>query len=634
MKNGLNQSYLLSLIETNIIEATTNMFRALGKSKIAFVLAILFGISLFFFRSSSRYSNFFNSDNVIATVSGTPISTTIFNRSMQMKIDQFSQFYDNELSKDAIKFFQMESLSGLINNAVFENEFEKNKFLIDETVVAKKTKQRFPELYNDDNKINELALNTFLNQNGLKIDDLVNIIELETKGEVFDNLFFKINMPNKIIEKINKHENHKRQVEYIKLDLNILNVNNIQNKNFSKENKDIISYYNQNIDKYMSEETRDISYIIIDEENYIEQFTPSEISIQKYYQENKKIYLEPEKREFIQFNFKSKNEADDFLNKIKTLNQDDILNFANENKIIFTEFKDLSKNEVLEELSNEIFKLNIGEISNVIETTLANHIIILKKIIPKKQQTYKESFKTIKDTLLTVELNSFLSELKENISKKILDGSSINEIANTNNFEIKYLKNVDKFHQNNEKNLIEDEIIRKAFASNIDFVSDLAVYNDQKSFIFNVDNVYPSKPKGYEIIYEKIIKDWIFSKKKDFIEDDFINNLKNHNYLEKLSSTYFEKVQIIEIKKNNSDLPIKLINKIFEKKEKEKILHFEEEQVYVAEITNIIMPKETNYSEKYISLSSNLKNAFGSEIIKNKKISTNDGLLNALLSQY
>ena len=46
------------------------------------------------------------------------------------------------------------------------------------------------------------------------------------------------------------------------------------------------------------------------------------------------------------------------------------------------------------------------------------------------------------------------------------------------------------------------------------------------------------------------------------------------------------------------------------------------------------MPNETNDSEKYISLSSNLKNAFGSEIIKSKKISTNDGLINALLSQY
>ena len=46
------------------------------------------------------------------------------------------------------------------------------------------------------------------------------------------------------------------------------------------------------------------------------------------------------------------------------------------------------------------------------------------------------------------------------------------------------------------------------------------------------------------------------------------------------------------------------------------------------------MPNETNGSEKNISLSSNLKNAFGSEIIKSKKISTNDSLLNALLSQY
>ena len=88
------------------------------------------------------------------------------------------------------------------------------------------------------------------------------------------------------------------------------------------------------------------------------------------------------------------------------------------------------------------------------------------------------------------------------------------------------------------------------------------------------------------------------------------------------------------IKKNDSEFPITLITKIFEKKQNEKILYFEGEKFYVAKITNIVMPNETNDSEKNISLSSNLKNAFGSEIIKSKKISTNDGLLNALLSQY
>ena len=42
----------------------------------------------------------------------------------------------------------------------------------------------------------------------------------------------------------------------------------------------------------------------------------------------------------------------------------------------------------------------------------------------------------------------------------------------------------------------------------------------------------------YEIIYEKVIKDWLLNKKKDFIENDFSNNLKNQNYLEKLSSIF------------------------------------------------------------------------------------------------
>ena len=62
---------LLSFIETIIIEATAkylNMFRALTKSKIGIALAILFGISLFLVRGGKRYSNIFNSDNVVAEV--------------------------------------------------------------------------------------------------------------------------------------------------------------------------------------------------------------------------------------------------------------------------------------------------------------------------------------------------------------------------------------------------------------------------------------------------------------------------------------------------------------------------------------------------------------------------------------
>ena len=79
------------------------MFRTLGKSKIAFVLAILFGISLLFFKSGSRYSNFFNSDSVVAKVSDTKISTTKFNRTMQMNINNFNQMLGKKMTGDEIR---------------------------------------------------------------------------------------------------------------------------------------------------------------------------------------------------------------------------------------------------------------------------------------------------------------------------------------------------------------------------------------------------------------------------------------------------------------------------------------------------------------------------------------------------
>ncbi len=65
--------------------------RAIRNSWIGIGLAILFAVSLFFFRGSTRYSNLFNSDNFVADISGTPISTTKFLRSMDMNINQCIQ---------------------------------------------------------------------------------------------------------------------------------------------------------------------------------------------------------------------------------------------------------------------------------------------------------------------------------------------------------------------------------------------------------------------------------------------------------------------------------------------------------------------------------------------------------------
>ena len=102
--------------------------RSLRKSWIGIVLILLFGISLFFWRQSSYVSNIFNSDNVIAKVGSTPISTTRFNRTLQMNIQQFNQILGNDLSSEEIKNFQIPQLAlrAIINETIFESSFSLN----------------------------------------------------------------------------------------------------------------------------------------------------------------------------------------------------------------------------------------------------------------------------------------------------------------------------------------------------------------------------------------------------------------------------------------------------------------------------------------------------------------------------
>ena len=123
--------------------------RALNKGWIGILLVILFGASLFFFRGSSRYSNLFNSDNFVANISGTSISTTKFMRALDMNIGKFSQMLGKELTGEEIRNFQIHQLAlqNLVNNAVFENEFDRINFLLDDSTIANETKKKNTDVW-------------------------------------------------------------------------------------------------------------------------------------------------------------------------------------------------------------------------------------------------------------------------------------------------------------------------------------------------------------------------------------------------------------------------------------------------------------------------------------------------------
>ncbi len=604
--------------------------RALNKGWIGIALVILFGASLFFFRGSSRYSNLFNSDNFVANISGTPISTTQFIRSLEMNIGQFSQMIGEELSGDQIRSFQIHQLvlQNLVNNAIFENEFDDLKYILDDSVIAKKTKERFPNLYLN-NKINDDVLNDFLKSQRLKIDDLVNIINYETRSEVFDELIFKKNYPSAFSKKIQLFNDQTRSIDIFEIPYDEINLINFAENNITKNNKELINYFEENKNNYMNQESRDISYILINKEFFKNNFIPSSNEIESYFNENKKMFIIPEKRTFKQFNFKTKNEAEKFKNDTSGFEIDKIISFAEKNEIQFNQFENVSKNQVLDELSNVIFTLSVNNVSNVISTTLAHHIVVLDEITIKRDRSLEEVFEEIKQILTDVQLDNFFNDLKLNINQQILDGLSMSEIAQKNKLNI---EKISKAQLNSEKDSLINQIINTGFSQNKDFISDIIEYDPDRSFILNVDNVFPSTFKEIDIVLNDVKSDFIKFKKYNFANEIY-ENIKDSNELNKISEVFDTKPEQINIKIMSSDLNPSFLTEIFNANLGEVIFYSDENNIYFAKSNEIQIPKETQIL-KDIKLLSELKNAFGNEIIKTKNISINNELINGLLSQY
>ena len=604
--------------------------RSLNKGWIGIALVILFGASLFFFSGSSRYSNLFNSDNFVANISGTQVSTTQFSRALELNIGQFAQMIGENLTGDQIRSFQIHQLvlQNLINKAVFENEFDNLNFILDDTTVASQTKKRFPNLY-EGNNINDDELNNFLRQQRLKIEDLVNIINYETRAVVFDELLLKENYPSDFTKKINLLNNQLREIKLLKIPLKEIKVPNFIEQNLTKNDQELINYFEENSNNYVSEEKRDISYLVLDKESFADKFIPSKNEIDAYFNNNKKLFKIPEQRSFHQLNFKSADEANNFQNEITGLSNEEILKYANEKNILVNEFKDVSKSQVLKELSNVIFSLNIGEVSDIVNTAIANHIIILEDISEGRNQTLNEVSDNIIKTLTDVQLDNFYNDLKLKVNQNILNGYSIEDIATENNLSTNKFFNTT---QNiNNKNDLELSIINSAFSQNKEFISDIYDYDQNTSFIIYVDNIYPSEVQSIDIAFDEIKLDFVEFKKTNYAKDIF--ELNKDNKFEKIKSKFDQKIENLSVQSNSTNLPNLLINKIFET-DLNKITFFSnDEDVYFVEINKISIPENIEIYED-INLISELKNAFGNEIIKTKTISINDELINGLLSQY
>ena len=290
---------------------------------------------------------------------------------------------------------------------------------------------------------------------------------------------------------------------------------------------------------------------------------------------------------------------------------------------------------MLEEIAKPLFELNLNQQSEIIETTLAKHLIILQSIEPAKQLTFNEVKEKIKNTITTIELNNYFSDIKNQASEKILEGKSISEIANDFNLETTLIKNITQDYKQSDqvKEIIFSSLIPAAFGSNKDFVSDVININDNYAYIFNVKEIAESLPLEIDSIQEVLLEDWKKSIKIEKMNSNIKLNIKNKKFFSQLVSLYQLQPMELIINNNFNKLPRSFIKDILKGEKGQNVQYIDNTLVHIAKIIDITIPDDKNDNIS-ISMQNDLRGSFSREIYKNKKISTNDALIDAIIEQY
>ena len=148
--------------------------------------------------------------------------------------------------------------------------------------------------------------------------------------------------------------------------------------------------------------------------------------------------------------------------------------------------------------------------------------------------------------------------------------------------------------------------------------------------------VHTGQNYDYELneVFEVVSNDWIKTLKIESINSKIDEILESTKSLEEIANFVKNKISNENIKLDSNTFPTSLKNKVFTDQINQISLSISNKDIYISQLKQISFPDENSNNSQTISMLSELRSNFGAEIIKNKSISTNDNLIQALISQY
>ena len=371
------------------------------------------------------------------------------------------------------------------------------------------------------NAFNQFDRNIFeqiIRQNGLTEDSFL-VLERDSHvlSQLSKSVFKDINPPSALNDLLFRYQFERRNVDYI-----IISPDEISQESEVDKNE-IEIFYNENINLYKTEETRDFSVISLNVSTLSKLENVSDEEINIFYEDNKYNYYEPEKRSYYLIPYFSNEDAIKALENyssngdIEKILIDRNLNISDVDQGLIT-FDD----GISESVSETAFNASLNQLSGPTESPFGPSLIYVNEIISEKEIKIEEIKDQIIIDIQKDKAKDKVYSLYGEIEDLRAEGKTLEEIAEEKSLSIESFKNINDVGQRIDGSIIKnpslEELINLIFLNDVD--EDLEPYEDSEGNLnfFRIDNINYSQQIPLNEAMENI--------KLSILENKSIENVK------------------------------------------------------------------------------------------------------------
>lgn len=381
-----------------------------------------------------------------------------------------------------------------------------------------------------------------LSKSGLSESEYVKSVNRNmVRRLMIDGQVLNVNVPKVLLDAQAKIDNKRRTFKYVNIKPSEMNID----RTISEE--EVNQYYEDFTSNFMEPERRDVSVLYIPMQNIYNNINVSEEDIKYYYDENSSDYENPEKRQVLQMMFDNQettSKAYAALQNGKSF-YDVASEFANQSKED-TDLGFVSADELLPELSTEVFAINKGEYTAPIKVADLWQIVKVEDIKEGSKTDYATASVEIEKILKDERLYDQSYELLSEIEDKLGAGSSLETVSQEINVPL--LKVEGMAEDNTGLNVPEElrelvkeqDFIDAAFSYALGETSQVIETKDGL-MVVRIDAVNETHPKALEVVKDDIIKLWSDNERTAIANEklnDVMHDLENGDNFNDVANRY------------------------------------------------------------------------------------------------